>query len=108
MAVQTNGNKGADEAKAEQADGNKNNGSFWHRSPEWLASFGFGSDGRRSMSGSHFVDNETIAVASVIVLGLAGALLFAAGFVVGKQRHGARIAIKNRKFLPRSRRLEPR
>lgn len=36
------------------------------------------------MSGPHFVDNETMATASVIALGLAGALLFAAGFVVGK------------------------
>ncbi len=36
------------------------------------------------MSGSHFVDNETMAVASVIVLGLAGALLLAAVFVVWK------------------------
>lgn len=49
-----------------------------------MASFGFGSDGRRSMSGSHFVDNETMAAAFVIVLGLSGALLFAAGFVVWK------------------------
>jgi len=32
----------------------------------------------------HFVDSETMATASIIVLGLAGALLFAAGFVVGK------------------------
>ncbi len=32
----------------------------------------------------HFVDRETMATASVIVLGLAGALLFAAGFAVGK------------------------
>jgi hypothetical protein len=36
------------------------------------------------MSGSHFVDNETMAAASIIGLGLAGALLFAAGFLVGK------------------------
>lgn len=36
------------------------------------------------MNDGHFVDRETIATASVIVLGLAGALLFAAGFVVGK------------------------
>ena len=32
----------------------------------------------------HFVDSETMATASIIVLGLAGVLLFAAGFVVGK------------------------
>jgi len=32
----------------------------------------------------HFVDRETMATASIIVLGLAGALLFAAGFVAGK------------------------
>lgn len=32
----------------------------------------------------HFVDRETMATASIIVLGLSGALLFAAGFVVGK------------------------
>lgn len=32
----------------------------------------------------HFVDRETMATASIIVLGLAGSLLFAAGFAVGK------------------------
>ena len=32
----------------------------------------------------HFVDRETMATASIIVLGLAGALLFSAGVVVGK------------------------
>lgn len=32
----------------------------------------------------HFVDRETMATASVIVIGIAGALLFAAGFVAGK------------------------
>lgn len=32
----------------------------------------------------HFVDRETMATASIIVLGLAGALLFVAGFAVGK------------------------
>jgi len=31
-----------------------------------MASFGFGSDGRRSMSGSHFVDNETMAAVFVV------------------------------------------
>ena len=36
------------------------------------------------MNDGHFVDKETMATASVIVLGLAGAMLFAAGFVVGK------------------------
>ena len=36
------------------------------------------------MNSGHFVDKETMATASVIVLGLAGAMLFAAGFVVGK------------------------
>lgn len=46
MAVQTNGDMDADETKAAQADGNKGDGSFWYRSPEGLASFSFGSDGR--------------------------------------------------------------
>lgn len=32
----------------------------------------------------HFVDRETMATASIIVLGLSWAMLFAAGFVVGK------------------------
>ena len=32
----------------------------------------------------HFVDRETMATASVIVIGIAGALLFAAGFVIGR------------------------
>ena len=36
------------------------------------------------MNDGHFVDKETMTTASIIVLGLAGALLFAAGFVVGK------------------------
>ena len=36
------------------------------------------------MNDGHFVDKETMATASIIVLGLAGVLLFAAGFVVGK------------------------
>jgi hypothetical protein len=36
------------------------------------------------MSGSHFVDNETMAAAFVIAIVLAGALLFAAGVAVGK------------------------
>ena len=84
MAVQTNGNSSADEAKAEQADGNKGDGSFWYRSPEGVASISFGSDGRRSMSGSHFVDNETMAAAFVIAIVFDGALLLAAVFVVWK------------------------
>jgi hypothetical protein len=33
------------------------------------------------MNSGHFVDRETMATASVIVIGIAGALLFAAGFV---------------------------
>ena len=49
-----------------------------------MASFGFGSDGRRSMSGSHFVDNETMAAAFVIAIVFDGALLLAAVFVVWK------------------------
>ncbi len=36
------------------------------------------------MNDGHFVDRETIATASIIILGLASALLFAAGFVAGK------------------------
>ena len=32
----------------------------------------------------HFVDSETMATASIIVLGLSWAMLFAVGFVVGK------------------------
>ena len=36
------------------------------------------------MNDGHFVDREAMATASIIVLGLAGALLFAAGFVVWK------------------------
>lgn len=44
MAVQADGNKGADEAKAAQADGNKGDGSFWYRSPEGLAAVSVGSD----------------------------------------------------------------
>lgn len=80
MAIQTDGNVGADEAKAEQADGNKGDGSFGYRSPEGMASISFGSDGRRPMSRPNLVDPETVMVAQIIV----GFMLFAAGVAVGK------------------------
>ena len=82
MAVQTNGNVGADEAKAAQTDGNKNNGSFWYRSPEGMASISFGSDWRRSMIDC--VGSETVLAACSIVQVIVGLLMFVAGAAVGK------------------------